>query len=60
MITGVFELAASATSFEPLVSLVSLELSYSAEDSGLLKTSAVGALGIGMSVSRRYGFRADW
>ena len=57
MITGLFELV--ATNSKPL-GVVSLEISGSDEDFGRSKISGTGALGIGMSVSRRYGFRADW
>ena len=49
----------TTASFKPL-DVVLLELSSSNEDSNCSKTSEVGALGIGMSISFRYGFRANW
>ena len=55
--TGVFDLAATNSKS---LDIASLELSGSDKDPECLKTSGGGALGIGMSVPCRTGFRADW
>ena len=57
MIIGLFELVATNSKS---LGVISPEISGSDEDSGRSKISGTGALGIGMSVSCRYGFRADW
>ena len=57
MKTGDFQLA--TISFKPH-DVISLELSSSNEDSGHLKTSGVGGLEIGMSISCRCSFKANW